>query len=444
MITSSDQISDILDTCLERVRGGETVAACLHDYPQFANELAPLLIAVDNVRQAPPPQLRPAARQAIQRQLRSAVAGRAPRRAATNSWSRMPALRFAGAMIALVLAIGGGTAGVSAAQSSLPGSPLYPIKRAGEELRLNLTPDPAGRAVLHMDFARARLAETLALLDSQRPADERVLNDLANEYDLAWANIQLLPAGEAQVQRERFIAEGQAEVAALAEATEHAPLANRPAFEAALRAGQATLNEATRHNSPAPPEDSAGDRQPTTKSPVPPTNSQGQGTGKGQGNGQGQGNGNSPGQDRGNSQGNSGGYPTPDPGNQPGDPSDSGQNGGKGQGQGQGQPNEPANGQTNGNGQGQGNGNSPGQDRGNSQGNSGGHPTPDPGNQPGDPSDSGQNGGKGQGQGQGQPNEPANGQGNDQGQSNGNSPAPGNSGDTNPKHEGTKPKQGHP
>ena len=344
MITNSNQMSDILDICLERVRGGESVAACLHDYPQFADELAPLLIAVDYARHAPPPQLRPAARQAIQRQLRSAVAGRASRRAVTTSWYRMSALRFAGAMIALVLAIGG-TAGVRAAQSSLPGSPLYPIKRAGEELRLNLTPDPARRAALHMDFARARLAETLALLESQRPADERVLDDLAHEYDLVWANILLLPAGEAQAQRERFIAEGQAEVAALAEAMEHAPLANRPALEVTLRAGQATLTEAARHDSPGSPKDSGGDRQPTTKSPVPPTSGQGRG----------QGNGNSPGQDQGNGQGNSHGHPPPDPGNQPRGSSDSGQNGDKGQGQGQGQPNEPANGQRNG----QSNGNSP-------------------------------------------------------------------------------------
>src|SRR5262249_26019090 len=157
----------------------------------------------------------------------------------------MPVLRFSALLLALVLAVGGGTVGVAAAQTSLPGSPLYSVKRAGESLRLTLTTSPDQRAMLHMDLAQARLVETLALLNKHQPADERVLGDLAREYELAWANIQLLPAGEAQEQRKRFIAEGQVEIAALTEALGRAPHASRPALEAALHSNQTTLIQAT-------------------------------------------------------------------------------------------------------------------------------------------------------------------------------------------------------
>jgi hypothetical protein len=311
MLGRVDQLNDTLDICLERLRGGESVARCLRDYPQLADELAPLLIVSEQARRAPRPQLNPAARQAVQRQLRNAVAGGAARRRATTPWYRMPVLRFAVAMLVVVLALG---RGVAAAQYSLPGSPLYPVKRAGEDLRLSLAFKPDQRAALHMDFAQTRLAETLALLDSQRPADERVLDDLAREYELAWANIELLPAGNAQAQRARYITESQAEVAALAEALERAPQTDRQSIDAALRSGRASLSRASK-TAPFPPTPSpAQDPHPTPASPQHDNTGQGNGRGQGngQGNGQGQNNGGTshPG-DQGNGQGNGQNNSTP-------------------------------------------------------------------------------------------------------------------------------------
>src|SRR6185503_11018128 len=120
MITSSDHIAEVLEICLERLRAGDTVAACLRDYPYFVEELSPLLTAAEHIRRVPPPQLSPAARQAIQRQLRSAVVGRMPRRTSAPRWYQAPALRFATMLVVLFLAFYGGTVGVAAAQSSLP------------------------------------------------------------------------------------------------------------------------------------------------------------------------------------------------------------------------------------------------------------------------------------------------------------------------------------
>ena len=381
MVTSRDYITDILEICLERLRSGDSIAACLHDYPHCAEELAPLLSSADYARRAPHPQLNPAARKVIQRQLHRAVAGRAPRRTAASSWYRAPVLRFSALLLAIVLAIGGGTVGVAAAQSSLPGSPLYSVKRAGERLRLTLTTRPDKRAILHMELAQERLAETLALLDSQQSPDQRVLDDLAHEYELAWANIQLLPPGEAQAQRQQLIAESQVDLAALSEALKRVPNSDRPALEAALRSNQATLLQAIEQDRASHPKAPTGDQTPKPGQPAPPESNQDgrpapansppavPARGQDQGTGNSQGQPADPGNGQGNGQGNSGEHVNPDPGNQPQNGGNSGQNGGNsgqnggnGQVPGQGQPADPGNRQ----------GDGPGNSKNNGGNNSGG------------------------------------------------------------------------
>ncbi|HEX9373052.1 MAG TPA: DUF5667 domain-containing protein, partial [Roseiflexaceae bacterium] len=192
MLTRSDDAAGILEICLERLRHGESMDVCLRDYPAQAQELAPLLRAAMQVRALPPPVLSPAARSAIQAQLRLAVVRQraAQRSVNTHGFARV-ALRFA--IVALLLLVVGLGGGVAAAQSSLPGSPLYTLKRAGERGRLLLATSPEQRATLHMDFAAARSGEILALAGQQRGLDSAVVDALDQEYQLAWAEIERSP-----------------------------------------------------------------------------------------------------------------------------------------------------------------------------------------------------------------------------------------------------------
>ncbi len=80
----------------------------------------------------------------------------------------LPALlrpALAGAVI-VVLVIAGAT---SAAASSLPGDPLYAVKRASEDARLAVTFDQVSRLLLLSELADRRLDE-LAEVAQQRPA----------------------------------------------------------------------------------------------------------------------------------------------------------------------------------------------------------------------------------------------------------------------------------
>lgn len=77
---------------------------------------------------------------------------RAVRPAGARRW------RAVAAGVAAVLVVGGAGAAV-ASENALPGSPLYPLKRQVEDLRLSLTPPGGARGGAELDLARERLEE---------------------------------------------------------------------------------------------------------------------------------------------------------------------------------------------------------------------------------------------------------------------------------------------
>jgi hypothetical protein len=239
-IQSSD-ITTIFDVCLERMRRGESIEACLHDYPAEAEELEPLLIAAVYAHNTfRPPSLSPEARQAIQRKLHQAVAARQPvlQRRPRRSFGPM-VMRFALALVVALLSLGGG---VAAAQTSLPDSFLYPLKRMSEDVRLRLASSPAQRARLHLDFAATRSAEILALVSSeQETVNSSLVDDLDQEYQLAWEEIGQSPADEVPDLVGRYVVERQADVRVFSAALTLANAATRGQIQRAVRLGEQAL-----------------------------------------------------------------------------------------------------------------------------------------------------------------------------------------------------------
>jgi hypothetical protein len=54
---STERIEDVLDRCLARIAAGEDVCACLHDEPQHAEALTPLLQIALALRSLVPPDV---------------------------------------------------------------------------------------------------------------------------------------------------------------------------------------------------------------------------------------------------------------------------------------------------------------------------------------------------------------------------------------------------
>jgi len=252
MHIQSDDITTIFDVCLERMRCGESIEACVLDYPSEAGELEPLLIAAMYARSTfRPPALAPEVRRAIQRQLQLAVAARQPAQRRTRvGWFGPFVMRFALALVVALLSLGGG---VAAAQSSLPGSSLYPLKRASEGLRLRLASSAAQRANLHLDFAAARSAEILALVSGeQKTIDGDLVDDLDQEYQLAWGEIGQAPADEVNDLARRYVVERRADVRVFSVVLVHADAAKRLQIQRAVRLGEQALTVVAPGAAPSP------------------------------------------------------------------------------------------------------------------------------------------------------------------------------------------------
>jgi hypothetical protein len=93
------------------------------------------------------------------------------------------------AVLAVMLFFGGTGITVVAAQSSLPGQSLYPVKIWAEDTSLALTSSPQSRLEEDLDYSDRRISEMAGLVSAGKPIPEmtyiRLQNELENALDLA-------------------------------------------------------------------------------------------------------------------------------------------------------------------------------------------------------------------------------------------------------------------
>lgn len=161
----------ILDMCVTAVwEHGQSVTACLAQYPDYKDVLEPLLHTGLQLQAAgavrPSPEFRQAAPVRMQNLL-AAHPRRQPQRSTSpprvpwwKKLTRQRRLAWAGALgLFLVFWLFVGSTLAVAATDALPGERLYPVKQAVESTRLALTTNPVNEALLHLTFAERRLAE---------------------------------------------------------------------------------------------------------------------------------------------------------------------------------------------------------------------------------------------------------------------------------------------
>lgn len=161
---NNKKLESVFNDCLELLLSGSgTVEQCLERYPGFASELEPLLKTALSVNQAvqvePAPEFRARARYQLQLKMaENKLRRRIP------AWSLQPrwAIGLVAAMAVFVL----GTGTVFAADSSLPGNPLYPIKLATEDVRIKLAGSEIKKAKLLAVCADRRMTEMSRLIEN--------------------------------------------------------------------------------------------------------------------------------------------------------------------------------------------------------------------------------------------------------------------------------------
>ncbi|MFQ5857332.1 MAG: DUF5667 domain-containing protein [Anaerolineae bacterium] len=173
-------LADALEHCLRDLEAGAAVEECAARYPEFEDELRPLLRTAAILREAPrtAPSLK--FRQATRQRLFDlqppamplvSPDGRVRETPAVTWWGRVrqalgqlrlkPAIAGAAAALILLVLLSG--TAVSAAGGSMPDSPLYPVKRLTERLQLAFTQDSISQTNLHLRFAERRIEEAVAV-----------------------------------------------------------------------------------------------------------------------------------------------------------------------------------------------------------------------------------------------------------------------------------------
>ncbi|TEU14840.1 MAG: hypothetical protein E3J21_14750, partial [Anaerolineales bacterium] len=240
-MTETD-LKAILDECLHDMSTrGESIERCLQRRPQHAGQLAPLIQVADHIRKTRHPTLSVSVTRAIeQRLLKRATELRQSR---ARLWSLPFSLRPLGTVaatliviLALVLAGGGGI--VYASTDSLPGSPLYGVKRATEQVQLFLAPAGTKRSELHIRFAQKRMEEVQALAEVKGQVAEEALAAMAEETELALEEAEKAPAQDKLALLDKLVSLTQRQQAVLERVQTKAPEAAQKGLSRALEASQ--------------------------------------------------------------------------------------------------------------------------------------------------------------------------------------------------------------
>jgi len=169
------RIDEILIDCLRDIESGKaTIEDCLERHPALRGELEPLLrLAVDIERlpaEAPSAGFRSKARANVMEYAHEHPLKHSQRHWLANIFIQPGWARSGVIVLAVLVIIAGSATGTAyAAQSSLPGDLLYPVKTGTESWREWIETDAAGDTLLQMEFAGRRIDELERLIPEFSP-----------------------------------------------------------------------------------------------------------------------------------------------------------------------------------------------------------------------------------------------------------------------------------
>lgn len=175
---------DAFNECIDLLAAGQSIDDCLRRYPQYADVLRPMLEAGLLARRAQVSPTETADAQARGRaRFQDALRKPAPPRVYRLSWARLAA----GVLLVFMLS----SVGISlAAQDSLPGDPLYNVKRLTESVQLVIS---GSSPTLQAAFEERRIAETHTLLALGREAQVTLEGVITQIDEATWqlADLQI-------------------------------------------------------------------------------------------------------------------------------------------------------------------------------------------------------------------------------------------------------------
>ena len=180
-------LDNALNDCLERLSSGEDIQQCVGRYPEYREDLVPLLeTAITTEHVASASMYRPDSKARGLHRLMEALNDRGVPRdrgmpfGFLRPLAKPVALGF-GALLILGFAAGGTTV---ASSDSVPGDTLYWVKTAKENISLKLARSDIGRAQAHADLANERGHEMRVLIERGNVLRaEQVANRMGNHLN---------------------------------------------------------------------------------------------------------------------------------------------------------------------------------------------------------------------------------------------------------------------
>lgn len=232
------QTDDVLEESISSIAAGRArVESCLLSYPAMADELEPLLRTAEKLRAVPRADLAPEARARIGEHVLAAAAAN-PRLRPAGRRRRallvLPGWRWAfGALAAVfVFVVLLTTTLVTGSADAVPGSALYPVKLATEDVWLWATP-ARDRPALQLRFAHRRLDEIKALAEEGQ-FDESVVQAMTAHVEAALQGAEDLPPALALPVLEQVSDQIEEQQQALVRLLAEIPVASRQYLEEAL------------------------------------------------------------------------------------------------------------------------------------------------------------------------------------------------------------------
>lgn len=200
-----------LDRCLDALKGEGNLHRALRRSPGERDQLIDLLRVSTEVSELHLPGPDPAFKLRTRNLMLAAAARRRAEATHRTGWVPRLGFRLAAAVVLSAGLLVGGL--VAASAQSLPGDPLYGVKREVERVQLALTLDPAANARLRLELANRRLAEAEQLSAQGRVAEALgLITTYDTDVTAVGQQVAVAPLRPADADRlERDVGQGQAE-----------------------------------------------------------------------------------------------------------------------------------------------------------------------------------------------------------------------------------------
>ncbi len=185
------KIEEKLDQILDELSRGKAVDEILRAYPDYAQELKPLLKIAQNLRGLPKPI--PSEESIMQTIIRARKEYQAkkPVPLLRRLYLFQPALIRALGIIAIIIIISAGSLLFSS--HAIPGDILYPAKVFSERIQYSFSPRLEDKIKLKIKFASRRTDELLMVFERRNKVDKNLLQSMLNETEHAFYSASILP-----------------------------------------------------------------------------------------------------------------------------------------------------------------------------------------------------------------------------------------------------------